>query len=148
MFRDIKSERPQEDETTAKQKAPVAIPLRGVKNVTNAAMDSFASDTTLDLGSTSSAVPGATIPEPNVSFEGISNDDNQFLFGRGVVPPDPVGDVGPNHYVQMVNLAFAIYDKQGNVLISATPLGAIWRDLRLLTVLCRIWIPLYCTTSL
>ncbi len=28
-------------------------------------------------------------------------------------PPDPVGDVGPNHYVVMSNVSFAVYNKTG-----------------------------------
>ena len=40
------------------------------------------------------------IPTPIVSFDGPSN-------LSGVSPPDPVGDVGPNHYVAMSNLSFA-----------------------------------------
>ena len=32
-------------------------------------------------------------------------------------PPDPVGDVGPNHYVETANLAFAVYDKTGDLLL-------------------------------
>jgi hypothetical protein len=28
-----------------------------------------------------------------------------------------VGDVGPNHYVEMINLVFAVYDKSGNLLL-------------------------------
>ncbi|RMG81257.1 MAG: hypothetical protein D6707_05055, partial [Bacteroidetes bacterium] len=31
-------------------------------------------------------------------------------------PPDPSGAAGPNHYVQMVNTKYAIYDKSGNLL--------------------------------
>jgi hypothetical protein len=62
------------------------------------------------------------IPEPLLTFEGLSNTDNPFL----VVPPDPVGDVGPNHYVEMVNLVFSVYDKQGNQLLAPTPLGVLW----------------------
>ncbi len=30
----------------------------------------------------------------------------------GYAPPDPSGDVGPNHYVQMVNVQAQIWDKQ------------------------------------
>ena len=41
------------------------------------------------------------------NFEGLSNQDNFNIFGVRVNPPDPVGDVGPNHYVEMVNLAVA-----------------------------------------
>ncbi len=43
---------------------------------------------------------------PGVSFEGVNN-------RNGVLPPDPTGDIGPNHYVQAVNLSFAIYSRTG-----------------------------------
>ncbi|HVQ50463.1 MAG TPA: Calx-beta domain-containing protein, partial [Mycobacterium sp.] len=45
-----------------------------------------------------------SIPGPSNSVEGISN-------VNGVLPPDTNGDVGPNHFVQMVNLSFAVYSK-------------------------------------
>ena len=45
-----------------------------------------------------------TIPSPSDSFDGIGNVNN-------VLPPDTTGDVGPNHYVQWVNLSFAVYSK-------------------------------------
>ena len=60
------------------------------------------------------------------NFEGLSNLDNFNLFGFRVNPPDPVGDVGPNHYVEMVNLAFAVYDKQGNRLAGPFAIGDLW----------------------
>ncbi len=60
------------------------------------------------------------------NFEGISNTDNFNLFGFRVNPPDPVGDVGPRHYVEMVNLAFAVYDKQGTLLMGPTAIGDLW----------------------
>ncbi len=47
-------------------------------------------------------------------------------FGGGT-PPDVIGDVGPNHYIGMVNASrFAIWDKQGNVLVPATTLSSLW----------------------
>ena len=67
-----------------------------------------------------------TIPSSTVNFEGISNQDNFNIFGFRVNPPDPVGDVGPNHYVEMVNLAFAVYDKQGNLLLGPLDTGTLW----------------------
>jgi hypothetical protein len=60
------------------------------------------------------------------NFEGLSNTDNFNLFGFRVNPPDPVGDVGPRHYVEMVNLAVAVYDKQGNVLMGPLAIGDLW----------------------
>ncbi|HVG00938.1 MAG TPA: hypothetical protein VND68_13950, partial [Chloroflexia bacterium] len=44
----------------------------------------------------------------------------------GVSPPDTDGDVGPNHYVQMVNLGFQVYDKSGNVLYGPADSNTIW----------------------
>jgi len=67
-----------------------------------------------------------TALSPTLTFEGISNQDNFNLFGFRVNPPDPVGDVGPNHYVEMVNLAFAVYDKQGNLLLGPVDTGTLW----------------------
>jgi len=66
------------------------------------------------------------IAAPLVSFEGLSNQDNFNVFGFRVNPPDPVGDVGPNHYVEIVNLVFAVYDKQGNQLLGPIDIGAVW----------------------
>jgi hypothetical protein len=66
------------------------------------------------------------IEAPMANFEGISNQDNFNLFGFRVNPPDPVGDVGPNHYVEMVNLAFAVYDKQGNLMMGPVAIGDLW----------------------
>ncbi len=46
------------------------------------------------------------IPSLGVSFNGMSNTS-------GVNPPDTVGDIGPNHYVQMVNSRFQIFTRAG-----------------------------------
>ena len=62
------------------------------------------------------------------NFEGLSNLDNFNLFGFRVNPPDPVGDVGRNHYVEMINLAFAVYNKQGNLLMGPLAIGDLWED--------------------
>jgi len=66
------------------------------------------------------------IPAPTANFEGLSNQDNFNVFGFRVNPPDPVGDVGPNHYVEMVNLVFGVYDKQGNMLLGPVDTGTLW----------------------
>jgi hypothetical protein len=64
------------------------------------------------------------VSDPIVSFEGLSNDDNPFR----VVPPDPIGDVGPHHYVEMVNVTWAVYDKAGTMLLGPLRLGTLWHD--------------------
>ena len=68
----------------------------------------------------------SAIPAPLANFEGLSNEDNLTVYGFRVNPPDPDGDVGPNHYVEMINLVLAVYDKQGNRLSGPTPIGAVW----------------------
>ncbi|MEA3335952.1 MAG: proprotein convertase P-domain-containing protein, partial [Chloroflexota bacterium] len=59
------------------------------------------------------------IPGPIISFDGPSN-------LAGVSPPDPVGDVGPNHYVAMSNLYWAVYDKTGTLLLGPLPNNSLW----------------------
>ena len=54
------------------------------------------------------------------SFEGVPNIQQ-------VSPPDPVGDVGPNHYVEMVNSSFAVYNKLGTKLYGPADLGTLWQ---------------------
>ncbi len=53
------------------------------------------------------------------NFEGLPN----ISF---VVPPDPCGAVGPNHYFQMVNFVSAVYDKTGTRLLGPFNSGLIW----------------------
>ena len=58
-------------------------------------------------------------------FDGIANADNEF----NMVPPDPCGDIGPNHYVQIVNLSFAVFSRNGDSLLGPLPSGVIWYGL-------------------
>lgn len=44
-----------------------------------------------------------------VSFNGLSNP----IACNGCAPPDPNGDIGPLHYVQMVNVKFQIFTRAG-----------------------------------
>ncbi len=62
---------------------------------------------------------GPAAPANGANFEGINNVD-------GVLPPDTVGEVGPNHYVQMVNLSFAIWDRSGSLLYGPASSNTLW----------------------
>jgi hypothetical protein len=62
-------------------------------------------------------------------FDGVSDDDNSALLGFAVVPPDTQGDVGPNHYVQHVNLSAEIFDKNGVSLTGPFAGNAFWAGL-------------------
>ncbi|MGE5374657.1 MAG: hypothetical protein ACM3XO_06325 [Bacteroidota bacterium] len=81
----------------------------------------FAGDTVVQ-----STAPSLAIPSTLANFEGVSNQDNFNIFGFRVNPPDPVGDVGPNHYVEMANLTFAVYNKQGSLLLGPVDTGTLW----------------------
>src|SRR6266516_4671253 len=70
--------------------------------------------------------PAVAIPSPLATFEGLSNQDNLNIFGFRVNPPDPNGEVGPNHYVEIINLVFAVYDKNGNKLLGPVDTGSLW----------------------
>ena len=67
------------------------------------------------------ALAPSQMPPTIVNFEGIDNRD-------GVYPPDTDGQVGPNHYVQMVNLSTAVYDKQGNLLYGPFHPNDLWPE--------------------
>jgi len=53
------------------------------------------------------------------NFEGVSN-------LNGLYPPDTEGDKGPDHYFQMVNVSFAIYDENGNLLYGPADNSTLW----------------------
>ena len=77
-------------------------------------------------GALQTALLPPAIPSTSANFEGLSNQDNFNIFGFRVNPPDPVGDVGPNHYVEMVNLTFAVYSKTGVRLLGPVDTGTLW----------------------
>jgi hypothetical protein len=53
---------------------------------------------------------GQTLTDTTIqNYEGVGP--------SGYLPPDTDGDVGPNNYFQVVNVRFAVYDKNGNKLI-------------------------------
>ena len=66
------------------------------------------------------------IDPPLVNFEGQSNTDNFNVLGFRVNPPDPSGDVGPDHYVEMINLTFAVYNKAGSRLLGPLAIADLW----------------------
>src|SRR5438128_3474520 len=70
--------------------------------------------------------PAPTIPAPLLTFEGLSNQNNFNIFGFRVNPPDPNGAVGPNNYVEIINLVFGVYDKAGNLLLGPVDTGSLW----------------------
>ena len=64
------------------------------------------------------------MPPVITQFAGISSTTSFFCC----TPPDPVGDVGPNHYVQMVNKAFQVFDKNGASLLGPLPINTLFNN--------------------
>jgi hypothetical protein len=61
----------------------------------------------------SPSMPAAT------SFAGMTNPN-------GYYPPDTVGEIGPNHYVQMVNAAFTVFDRSGTPLYGPADFNTVF----------------------
>src|SRR4051812_21141481 len=62
----------------------------------------------------------APMPAPIRNFFGLSRLDSVTGGTAGAgFPPDTNGDVGPNHYIQSVNDAYAIYDKATGARLAA-----------------------------
>jgi hypothetical protein len=59
-------------------------------------------------------------PTTSINFEGI----NKLGLAK---PADVSGAVGINHYIQMVNLAFAVFDKTGNLLAGPFATNSLWQ---------------------
>jgi hypothetical protein len=53
------------------------------------------------------------------NFEGVGNRNSCY-------PPDTDGDVGLDYYIQMINLSFQIFDKQGNSLYGPADNRTLW----------------------
>ncbi len=62
------------------------------------------------------------MPAPTASFNGIPWTNVGW-------PPDTNGDVGPNHYVQAVNISFAVYSKTGTRLAGPTTFDSLFAPL-------------------
>lgn len=62
------------------------------------------------------------MPTPIVNFTGIPYPG----VACNCAPPDTDGDVGPNHYVQIVNSAFQVWNKAGASLYGPAAIRTIW----------------------
>jgi hypothetical protein len=75
------------------------------------------------LGKIFRALPN--MPPPLLTFEGIDEAEGQC----NCVPPDTIGDVGPNHYVETTNIAIKVFDKNGNTVFGPQTFDAFFQGL-------------------
>ena len=65
------------------------------------------------------------LPAPSLTFDGIL-----FTDGNSSAPPDTVGDVGPNHYIQMTNnTTVGIFNKSGTLAVPYFKLNTLFASL-------------------
>lgn len=67
--------------------------------------------------------PVANMPATSANFDGMSN----ATAACNCLPPDTNGDVGPNHYVETVNVAFQVFNKSGTSLYGPAAINTIWQ---------------------
>ncbi len=65
-----------------------------------------------------SSSPALNAPTSSAGFDSL--DYTECCGGGGNVPPDPEIAAGPNHVIAVVNVAFEIYDTNGNSLVGPT----------------------------
>src|SRR5882672_4748051 len=68
--------------------------------------------------------PAPNMPRPLLTFEGES-----AAQACPCAPPDTDGDVGRNHYIEAVNVAFRVFDKSGNPLTPVTTYNSLFAPL-------------------
>jgi hypothetical protein len=75
-----------------------------------------------------SSVGSAAAPALGAGFEGVGQGFTgpSGTFVVTSAPPDPNGAVGPNHFVEIVNQSFAIFDKSGTPVYGPVPTNTLW----------------------
>jgi hypothetical protein len=68
--------------------------------------------------------PSVATPAVATSWEGIGN--NVYGFTVNAAPPDTNGAVGPNHFVQIVNISLAVFSKTGTLLYGPAANNTVW----------------------
>ena len=69
---------------------------------------------------------GQQIAMVGSGFYGSSNFDNANVVGFMIAPPDTDGQVGPDHFVQMINLLTTIFDKSGGIVMAPVASAIFW----------------------
>ncbi len=105
-----------------------------VRDLPAASGRSTAQGQTTDVGGTTATSPSAGDGAAQADAPAFGPSDDltapltSFAGLAGGGPPDPVGDVGPNHYVQMINSQFQVFNKDGTTATggAARNINTIW----------------------
>ena len=131
-LRDIASDGPTV-EVDVRDEEDESAENRAVREVTAAALARARQMSTLQALRSDGAVqleaPTINIPAPSLTFEGLGRTENIAAGFGNLSPPDTVGDVGPNHYVQQTNLLVRIWNKAGTPLTAPFRLSSLFAPL-------------------
>ncbi len=73
------------------------------------------------------SAPGApATPSTAENFDGIGS-AQQSTIVDWILPPDTVGAIGPNHYVQAVNITFAVFQRDGTRVYGPVAINTLWQ---------------------
>ncbi len=93
-----------------------------VKNKLNTFSNESGDNSVIAVDAVVQSTVGDQVTDTTIqNFDGVG--------ANGSYPPDTDGDVGPNHYMQVVNCRFAVYDKNGNKLMGPTNNSQIFSGL-------------------
>src|SRR5438552_1399186 len=81
----------------------------------------------MDAARSRSQLSARALTTPILNFDGART---------GATPHAPIGDVGPSHYVQMINSVFTIYNKAGTVVAGPSAINSLWTSAGVLTGPC------------
>lgn len=82
---------------------------------------------TMTTASVGTAPTVATMPSPNLTFDGLGfNSPCGGVQCGGGWPPDNNGDVSPSFYVEAVNVAIGIFDKKTGTQRAAFTFNSLW----------------------
>src|SRR4030095_15139581 len=69
------------------------------------------------------------MPPPTVSVPGLADIDNAMIFSLLIIPPDMNGDVGPNHYDQIVISLFRLLGTPGQPMSPPFKISSLFESL-------------------
>ncbi|MBK7539057.1 MAG: proprotein convertase P-domain-containing protein [Myxococcales bacterium] len=100
------------------ERAREANPARRIR-AASPARATLAADPSLQA-----AAGTGTIPTTIANFEGMGTGLSDFVVQSA--PPDPIGDIGPDHYIQTVNFSLAVFSRTGDVVLGPIPTRSLW----------------------
>ena len=100
-----------------------------VVEVGSRAARSLVASASHDTDQVPASMSSTPMPRPTLSFPGLSNLDNALTYALLIIPPDMNGDVGPNHYFQVVNSLLRVYDKAGQPMSPPFKISSLFESL-------------------